>query len=99
MLNKDSSILEFQQALIRKFGPDIFTPVDPDRLGSNHLVFRCRSNDELEFSVVAEADHPGHFSIQVEAGIDQPDFDIPEVRDHLSLDETLAIFSKYATPA
>lgn len=99
MLNKDSSILEFQQALIQKFGSDIFTPVDTDRLGSNHLVFRCRSNDELEISVVAESDHPGHFSIQVEEGIDQPNFDIPEVRDHLSLDETLAIFSKYAKPA
>jgi hypothetical protein len=99
MLNKSSSILDFQRALIKKFGLDVFTVVKSDKLGPDHLVFQSRSNHEVELSVVAEEGRPGHFSIQVEVAMDQLDFDISEARDHLSLDETLAIFSNYATPA
>ena len=48
--------------------------------------------------MVAEEGNTNLFSIQVEVAIDQPDFDIPVVKDHLSLDETLAIFSEVCRP-
>ena len=99
-LTKIPSIQKFHQTLIHKFGSDAFTVSEySNKLGPNHLVFRSRSHQEVELSVVAEEGHTNLFSIQVEVAIDQPDFDIPVVKDHLSLDETLAIFSRYATPA
>ena len=100
MLTKIPSIQKFHLTLIHRFGSDAFTVTEySNKLGPNHLVFRPRSNQEVELSVVAEEGNTNLFSVQVEIAIDHPDFDIPVVKDHLSLDETLAIFSSYAAPA
>jgi hypothetical protein len=100
MLTKIPSIQKFHRTLIHRFGSDAFTVAEcSNKLGPNHVVFRSRSNQEVELSVVAEEGNTNLFSIQVEIAFGHPDFGILVVDDHLSLDEMLAIFSRYAAPA
>jgi hypothetical protein len=99
MQKKDYSMRNFCEALRKRFGNKIFVAVDSDRLGSNHQVFRCASEQQTEFSVVSEMGTQAKYSIQVETNIGEPDLDIPIVAYNLSLDEALEIFSKYAKNA
>lgn len=63
----------------------------------DHVVFTNSGDKRIELSVVAYEDelHRGHYSIQVEVGMNQPAFDIPFVKENLSIEDVLNIFATY----
>jgi hypothetical protein len=93
MHNKNSEITRLYHAIIKRFGPDVFVPIKSDKLGANHVVFANSREKQIELSVVAYEDElrRGHYSIQVEVGMKQADFDIPIVKENLSIDDVLNI--------
>jgi hypothetical protein len=97
MHNKNSEITNLYHALIKRFGPDAFVPTKSDKLGANHVVFTSSRDNRIELSVVAYEDElrRGHYSIEVEVGMKQPDFDIPIVKENLSIEDVLNIFAAY----
>lgn len=87
MHTKNERIAMLESALIERFGSGAYSPEGSERLGSNHQVFRSRSNHELEISVVAggEGQTEDRYSVQVEVRMREPDLDIPLVANKLSL--------------
>ncbi len=101
MQNKNSEITMLYHAVIKRFGPDVFIPTMSDKLGANHIVFANSHDKRIELFVVAYEDdlRRGHYSIQVEVGMNEPDSGIPVVKENQSIDDVLNIFAEYRTHA
>jgi len=98
MHNKNLAIIKLNQALIKRFGAGCFVPSDAsDKLGANHVVFTSVFDKRIKLSVVVEEHGPrkGHYSIQVETNYGEPNFDIPVVKDNLSIEDVLNTFAAY----
>ncbi len=98
MHNKNSEIIKLNQELVKRFGAASFVPSDAsNKLGTNHIVFISAFDKRIELSVVVEKQGPrqGRYSIQVETNCGEPNFDIPLVKDNLSIEEVLSVFARY----
>lgn len=97
MHNKDRYIIELHKEVIKRFGPDVFLPNGSEMLGSNHAVYSRRPDGRIEISVVAdgEGQSADRYSVQVEFDIREPDFDIPLIKENLSLEDVLMVFAEY----
>jgi hypothetical protein len=97
MHNKDRHIVELHNEIIKRFGPDAFSATGSERLGSNHAVYSRQPDGRIEISVVAggEGQAPDRYSVQVEFDIREPDFEIPLIKENLSLEEVLMVFTEY----
>ena len=96
MNDKDKAVRVLDAAVGRRFGNGQFD-VRGEHLGTNHVVYRSRTNRGIEVSVVATATGSNipRYSVQVEVDMTEPDCDIPFIGDDLSLDEVLTVLGRY----
>ena len=97
----NSEIDQLHRALIKRFGPNAFVPVRSDKFSAHHAVFASSQDKRVELFVMAhkEESQKGRYSVQVEVGMDQPDFDIVVREDSLPLEKVLDVFAKNQTYA
>ena len=95
----NSEINQLHQALIKRFGPDAFVQVRSDKFFAHRAVFASSQDKRVELFVMAhkEESQKGRYSVQVEVGMDQPDFDIVVHEDNLPLDKVLNVFAENQT--
>ena len=96
MNDKDKAVRVLDAAVGRRFNEQF--EVRGEQLGSNHVVYRSRTNHGIEVSVVATATGSNipRYSVQVEVDMTEPDCDIAFIGDDLSLDEVLTVLGRYS---